>query len=181
MQRLMLGAVLLLGAIATGFVAGGTTEERVRAVTRTVTETRVQYRERPETTTRAEPVRDAGAASAEADPGDLPEAPGLVERMRHQFPDLGEWQADEIRNYHGDYKRKLHANAMNIASVLLADRESQRQAVEQMQALRRKRTEFMRNLLGRERWAQWKEIELNGGRNVDALLRELQRRKQGDQ
>ena len=171
-QRLILGICLLGAALATGVIAGLTRETRGRAVVVRIAQP---------TPVVALPRAVDAASVPTVEEEDSPEASELVERMRRYLPRLADWQADEIRRYHRDFKDRLHSCALSVTAVLDADRESQRRAVVAMRELRRERTEFMRNLIGREVWGRWREVESGRGSDVQAFLNGLrERQEQGE-
>ena len=182
MLRPLLGSVLLVATLVTGILAGSTGETTGRSIVRVRTEEYAPAEERVTTPDRVvapaagEEVRARNTASATTRKEDSPEASDLVTRMRRYLSDLGEDEAAKIRDYHKDYKKRLNERSLAVTAMLLADAASQRRAVEKMRELRRERREFMRDLLGAKRWDSWKQVELNGGRNVNELLRVLQER-----
>jgi len=185
MTKLVIGAGLLVAALMTGVIAGSLDEPAGRATQPRPAAQPVVSREAPVAHTRfeeqtaeapaAEP-RAEDAAPVQAKQEESPETSGLVERMRRHLPGLAEWQADEVRRYHKGYKKKLHAHGMGIAAVLQADPEQQRRAVAAMREVRRERNEFLRTLLGPEKFESWRRIEISGGRDVDEFLRGMQER-----
>ena len=183
MVRLLLGCFLLAATLLTGILAGTTGETRARSVITVRTEEQIVYRDppvpvpinaAPAVAEAEEEDRAGGPASANTRKEGLPETSDLVARMRRHLPDLGRDEAEKIRAYHKDYRKRLNGRAQAVTAMLLADPESQRKAVEKMRELRRERRQFMRDLLGARRWDKWKQVELNGGRNVDEFLRVLQ-------
>lgn len=171
MRRLLLGSLLLLATLVTGILAGTTGETRGRAlvVVRTIEAP-------PDASIQRDAPRVEVVASVQARKEEPPEASDLVERMR-RLVRVSDWEAQKIKEFHRDYKQRLKQRAFAVTDTLLADPATQRLAVETLRALRRERREFMRQLLGRERWAEWKRIESTGGRDVARFLQLVRERE----
>ena len=169
---MLLGFLLLLATMVTGILAGTTGEVRGRATVRVRT---IETFAHPGVRA-ADAPRAQVAASVQAREEDSPEASDLVERMRRLVA-VSDSEAERIRKYHRDYKDRLHERSFAVTEVLLADPYTQQLAVAKMRALRRERREFLRNLLGHERWARWKRIEVNGGRDVQQFLQFVRERE----
>lgn len=167
MVRLILGSLLLVATLVTGALLGSSGPSSGPVVWRRTAPVEPQPL----------PVPAArGVASVQAPNGISPEAPGGVERVRRPGP-LTVEESRRLQEYDRGFRVRLQEGSMAVTATLEAGPEAQLRAVLVMRAVRRERREFLRGLLGRERYAaRYETNDVTGGRDPVALLEELRER-----
>jgi hypothetical protein len=165
---------LLLAALGTGLVLGATHEPAARAVPRRDAEDH-----RPpagaaleRAVVRPGPVE--GVAPVQAVVEGSPETSGSAERVRRSPPEPDEEQTAAIRRIDAEYRVAMRAAALDVAAVLEAGPTAQREAVAALRALRDARNRRVRDVLGADAWETRRRFEIDGGRDVQAFLHEMQ-------
>jgi len=164
MAKLFFGSLLLVATMITGALLGSNHQPNGHVVVlrRTIDEPQLVPVPAPH-----------GVASVPTPKGISPEASGGVQRVRRRGA-LSVEEARRVKEYDKEFHVRLREGSMAVTATLEAGPEAQLRAVLAMRAVRRERRDFLRGLLGRERYAAQYENEPTGGRDLVALLRELE-------